>query len=88
MKKWKSSSFPLSTGRKIFFGATGKIEDLIPSIVKHKTEKYFVPMSDVHNDDVDVYKRQVLSFGIADFLNYLTCDELEINVRFCFHFTR
>lgn len=38
--------------RKIFFGATGKIEDLIPSIVKHKTEKYFVPMSDVHNDDI------------------------------------
>ena len=38
--------------RKISFGATGKIEDLIPSIVKHKTEKYLVPMSDVHNDDV------------------------------------
>ena len=38
--------------RKIFFGATGKIEDLIPSIVKHKTEKYLVPMSDVHNDDI------------------------------------
>ena len=29
-----------------------KIEDLIPSIVKHKTEKYLVPMSDVHNDDI------------------------------------
>ena len=38
--------------RKIFFGATGKIEDLVPYIVKHKTEKYLVPMSDVHNDDV------------------------------------
>ena len=38
--------------RKIFFGATGKIEDLIPSIVKHKTEKYLVPMSDVHNYDI------------------------------------
>ena len=38
--------------RKIFFGATGKIEDLVPSIVKHKTEKYLVHMSDVHNDDV------------------------------------
>ena len=38
--------------RKIFFGATGKIEDLVPSIVKHKTGKYLVPMSDVHNDDV------------------------------------
>ena len=31
---------------------SAKIEDLIPSIVKHKTEKYLVPMSDVHNDDV------------------------------------
>ena len=38
--------------RKIFFGATGKIEALVPAIVKHKTEKYLVPMSDVHNDDV------------------------------------
>lgn len=38
--------------RKIFFGATGKMEDLITPILKHKTEKYLVPMSDVHNDDV------------------------------------
>ena len=38
--------------RKIFFENTGKIDDLIPSIVKHKTEKYLVPMSDVHNHDV------------------------------------
>lgn len=38
--------------RKIFFGGTGKIDDLIPSIVKHKGEKYLVPVSDVHNDDI------------------------------------
>lgn len=38
--------------RKIFFGNTGKIDDLIPAIVKHNTEKYFVPMSDVHNDEL------------------------------------
>ena len=38
--------------RKVFFGATGKIDDLIPSMVKHKTEKYLVPMSDVHTDEV------------------------------------
>jgi len=38
--------------RKIFFGATGKIDDVIPSIVKHNTEKFFVPMSDVHNDEL------------------------------------
>lgn len=38
--------------RKVFFGATGKFADLVPSIVKHNTEKYLVPMSDVHNDEV------------------------------------
>ena len=36
--------------RKVFFGETGKIDDLIPTMVKHKSEKYLVPMSDVHND--------------------------------------
>lgn len=38
--------------RKVFFGTTGKIDDLIPTMVKHKLEKYLVPMSDVHNDSV------------------------------------
>ena len=38
--------------RKIFFGSTGKFDDLLPAIVKHKSEKYLVPMSDVHNDDI------------------------------------
>lgn len=38
--------------RKVFFGSTGKINDLIPTMVKHKTEKYFVPLSDVHNDEI------------------------------------
>ena len=38
--------------RKIFFGATGKFDDLVPVIVKHKVEKYLVPLSDVHTDDI------------------------------------
>lgn len=38
--------------RKIFFGNTGKIDDLVPAIVKHHVEKYLVPMSDVHNDEI------------------------------------
>lgn len=38
--------------RKVFFGTTGKIDDLIPTMAKHKLEKYLVPMSDVHNDSV------------------------------------
>ncbi len=38
--------------RKVFFGATGKMDDLLPAMVKHKNERYFVPLSDVHNDDI------------------------------------
>jgi len=38
--------------RKVFFGTTGKIDDLLPTMVKHKTEKYLVPQSDVHNDTI------------------------------------
>jgi uroporphyrinogen-III synthase len=38
--------------RKVFFGTTGRVDDLLPTMVKHKTEKYLVPMSDVHNDSL------------------------------------
>ena len=38
--------------RKVFFGNTGKIDDLIPVMMKHKQEKYLVPLSSVHNDDI------------------------------------
>ena len=37
--------------RKVFFG-NGHIEDLIPLFIKHKNERYFVPMSNVHNDEL------------------------------------
>jgi uroporphyrinogen-III synthase len=40
--------------RKIFFGERGKIADLIPGMVKHKTDKYLVPMSDVHNNSLSL----------------------------------
>ena len=38
--------------RKVFFGSTGKMEDLLPLMVKHKQEKYLVPLSDNHTDDI------------------------------------
>lgn len=38
--------------RKVFFGTTGKIDDLLPMMVKHKAEKYLVPLSSVHDDTV------------------------------------
>ena len=52
--------------RKVFFTNTGKIKDLIPLMVKHKTEKYLVPMSDVHNDDVEkMLDIKIAAFGPA-----------------------
>lgn len=38
--------------RKIFFSATGKMDGLSASIAKHSKEKFLVPVSDVHNDDI------------------------------------
>ncbi|MDR1682465.1 MAG: uroporphyrinogen-III synthase [Candidatus Symbiothrix sp.] len=38
--------------RKIFYPASGKIEDLITPIRKHNKESYLVPVSDVHKDDL------------------------------------
>jgi len=32
--------------RKVFFG-NGKLEDLVPLVLKHKTEKYLIPVSDM-----------------------------------------
>ncbi len=38
--------------RKVFFGDNGKMEGLLPVMVKHKSEKYFVPLSSVHTDEI------------------------------------
>lgn len=38
--------------RKIFYGSTGKFADLLPTMAKHKSERYFVPLSDVHSDEI------------------------------------
>lgn len=38
--------------RKVFYGVTGKFADLMSAIIKHSDEKYFVPMSDVHTNEI------------------------------------
>ena len=37
--------------RKVFHGETGKVGDLLPLILKHKNDKYFIPQSDVHSKE-------------------------------------
>ena len=41
--------------RKIFFSQTGKIEGLSNAFTKHSKEKFLLPVSEVHNDDVAVF---------------------------------
>lgn len=38
--------------RKIFISPSGRVTDLMPFMLKHKTEKYFVPQSSIHTDDI------------------------------------
>lgn len=46
------SKFVQYRKRKNFFPESGKFADLIPIMVKHKSENYFCPLSSVHNDDL------------------------------------
>ncbi len=39
--------------RKIFYG-NGKFTDLIDILLKHKDEKYLIPLSDIHKDEIPV----------------------------------
>ncbi len=38
--------------RKIFFSTTGKMDGLATALTKHNKEKYIVPVSDVHTEDL------------------------------------
>jgi uroporphyrinogen-III synthase len=40
--------------RKVFFGRNGKLDDLVKLIGKHPKEKYLIPVSDIHKDDLMV----------------------------------
>jgi len=60
--------------RKIFFGQK-TMEDLVEVLVKHKDEKYLVPTSTVHNDEIPVLLTQYnLSFTKAFFYKTLNSD--------------
>ena len=38
--------------RKVFFGQNGQLDDLVKLVGKHPKEKYLIPVSDVHKDDL------------------------------------
>lgn len=49
--------------RKIFFSKTGKLVDLLPSMLKHKNEKFLLAVSDVNNgSDAAMLSENKLNF--------------------------
>ena len=51
--------------RKIFFGKSGKLDDLIPSLTKHIKEKYLFPESDVHKDNLSILDKYKINYTKA-----------------------
>lgn len=51
--------------RKIFHGNTGKLDDLLPSLLKHKKEKFLYAVSDVHKDDTNVLDTNGINYTKA-----------------------
>ena len=50
--------------RKIFASKTGKLIDLLPSMMKHKDEKYLFAMSDVNNGtDADLLTKNKINYS-------------------------
>lgn len=51
--------------RKIFFGNTGKLNDLIPALTKHADEKYLLPVSDVNNGEYPLLDQHNINYTKA-----------------------
>ena len=67
--------------RKIFFG-TKTMEDLVDVLIKHKDEKFLVPTSTVHNDEIPVLLAQHnLNFTKAVFYKTLSSELAHLNLQ-------
>lgn len=51
--------------RKIFFGKSNHLEDLIDKLVKHSEERFLFPVSDVHKDDTSLLEKNKINYTKA-----------------------
>ncbi len=51
--------------RKIFHADTGKIDDLLPYLMKHKGENFLYAVSDVHNSETNILDKNNLQYTRA-----------------------
>ena len=61
--------------RKIFFSCTGQFPDLMESIMKHKDEKYLVPLSNTHKEEIPaILKSHNIKFTQATLYKTVSSD--------------
>lgn len=51
--------------RKIFHGETGKLDSLLPFLVKHKKERFLYIVSDVHKEDTSILDKNGINYTKA-----------------------
>lgn len=51
--------------RKIFFGKSGKLDDLIPFMQKHSDDKYLYVVSDANKNDDDILEKNKINYSRA-----------------------
>lgn len=51
--------------RKVHFSKIGKLDDLALSMKKHNTEKYLMPVADVHKEDLTIFTKAKVSVTTA-----------------------
>lgn len=66
--------------RKISFGS-GKFDDLIKLIQKNKSEKFFVPLSDIHNQEIpEKLKKEKIDFQSAVLYKTVSADLSDMDI--------
>lgn len=51
--------------RKIFHGETAKLEGMLPSLIKHKKERFLYIVSDVHKEDTGILDQNGINYTKA-----------------------
>lgn len=51
--------------RKVHFSKTGKLEDLATVMKKHNTERFLMPVADVHKEDLSVFAKAKVTLTTA-----------------------
>lgn len=60
--------------RKIHFSKVGQIEDLALVMKKHNTEKFLMPVADVHKEDLTIFTKAKVNVTTAVFYRTVSAD--------------